>query len=63
MLGSDEGQSNASRTLNVVTENLAMAFSSALSETLGKSQRVGKGSGLRGRDNTFPPFPRPDIDR
>lgn len=54
----------AERTLNVVTKNLAMAFSTTLSETL-KTTKVHITIRMlkRMRIHTLPPFPRPDMSR
>jgi hypothetical protein len=51
----DGGLCNA---LDVVTKDLVVVFSSALSETLGDGQQQNKS---QKQPLTFPPFPRPGI--
>ena len=52
----------ADRTLNVVTKNLAMAFSTPLSETLRTTKaHISTRLLKRVRTHTLPPFPRPDM--
>lgn len=52
----------ADRTLNVVTKNFAVAFSTALSETLKTTkEHITTKMLKKARLHTLPPFPRPDM--
>ena len=52
---------NRPRTLDVVTENLAMTLGTALSETLLWMGTIGKCHKIGQMPITFPPLPRPDM--
>ena len=53
---------SAGRTLNVVTKNLAVAFSTTLSETLKTTkEHITIGMLKRVGIHTLPPLPRPDM--
>ena len=51
----------ASHTLNVIPKDLAMALGTALSEALEKEEVNHIVVKVKGKRNTFPPLPRPDI--